>query len=122
MIGVLPSNQPLPEEELIAWRMSVMYNREKHPLIKENKKRHRNTMKKMKKNDTGMVPTTSNRTTTTVQNRKKNGDKGDEVESMTGNDDDSSSSSHPTLVTLPEPDTVHISILENTGAGAAASG
>lgn len=50
--------------------MSVNYNRERHPLVQENRKRKRRTKKSKKKY---------------------------------------------LSITLPEPDTVHISILENAG-------
>jgi hypothetical protein len=91
--GVFPLDQPLDDQEMIAWRMSVNYNREKHPLIQENRKRKlkRSRLSNVREESNGVHIGNSVGAEATEKCRK--------------------AVSFP--ITLAEPDTVHISILES---------
>lgn len=82
--GIFPLDQPLPDREMIAWRISVNCNREKHPLVLRSEERRKSMQRRLSKDGVRLKP----------KKKFKSG------------------LSLP--ITLAEPDTVHISILESS--------
>jgi hypothetical protein len=87
-IAISPSYEPLSDCEMIAWRMSTNFKRQKHPLIQRNHKQQKRQRLS---------------TSTKEDAIRQKGTAASVINSSTGR----------FALSLPEPDTVYISILDN---------